>query len=553
MNQKIAIAWISATFVLGYSANSWGQNDLGSRPALVLGITVDQMRADYLYRFWDDFDAGGFKRMVEDGFVCADHHFGYGPTYTGPGHASIYTGTTPQFHGIIGNNWYERASGTSVYCAGDSTVDGVGPVDPDYYAGKMSPHRLRTSTIGDELKLALGRKPKVIGISLKDRGAILPAGHSADAAYWYHGKDAGSFITSTYYMDSLPDWVEQWNQRTPAREYLEAGWELLHAPEVYNESWEDNNPYESPFRGLLRPVFPYDLKTLSDQNGGMDILKSTPWGNTLVVDFALEAIQQEKLGTDAATDLLAISFSATDYVGHQFGVHAMETQDTYLRLDLDLKRLFDALDAEIGKGKWLAFLTADHGAANVPSLAAAQNMPTGYWRPATIETAIEKRLEMTYGPGNWVLSISNDQIFLDREALSAAGHKLEDSQELAAEVARNHPDVDRAVTATELNRQGGFGNDVLSRLAWGHHSSASGDVMLVPAPGWLDYGPSGTSHGSPYAYDTHVPALFLGWGISPGITYKRTHIRDIAPTISALIHSPLPNGCSGMPILDLLD
>jgi predicted AlkP superfamily pyrophosphatase or phosphodiesterase len=525
-----------------------GQTDLGARPPLVVGITVDQMRADYLVRYWDDFGEGGFKRMVGEGFVCADHHFGYAPTYTGPGHASIFTGTTPQFHGIIGNNWYERSSGKSVYCAGDSNVYGVGPVDPAYYAGQMSPHRLRTSTLGDELKFALGMQPKVIGISLKDRGAILPAGHAADAAYWFHGKDVGGFISSTHYMNELPNWVEKWNKKTPATDYLDKGWSLLRDENVYDESWADNNPYESPFRGSLRPAFPYDLASLSEQNGGFDILKSTPWGNTIVVDFALAAVENEALGADATTDLLAISFSATDYVGHQFGVHAMETQDTYLRLDAELKRLFDALDEQVGEGNWLAWLTADHGAATVPSLAKSEKLPTGYWKPGALEETIEEALGQ-----DWVLSVSNDQIFLDRPAILASNQSLEAVQNQVAEIAAQHPDVDRAVTATELQRYGGYDNDVLSRLAWGHHAKASGDVILLPAPGWLDYGPSGTSHGSPYAYDTHVPCLFLGWGIAPGITYERTHIRDIAPTVAALIHSPLPNGCTGRPIEDLFD
>lgn len=558
MTTPHSLLHFTAAFSLLLSAMPFlasSQTDLGARPPLVVGITVDQMRADYLTRFWNDFGDGGFKRMVGDGFVCADHHFGYAPTYTGPGHASIYTGTTPQFHGIIGNNWYERSSGTSVYCAGDSNAMGVGPVDPTHYAGQMSPHRMRTSTLGDEMKFALGMAPKVIGISLKDRGAILPAGHAADAAYWYHGKDAGGFISSTYYMDELPKWVQRWNNSTPAPAYLAEGWSLLREEVTYNESWADNNPYESPFRGTLRPAFPYDLQALSEQNGGYDILKSTPWGNTLVMDFALAAIEAEGLGADEATDLLAISFSATDYVGHQFGVHAMETQDTYLRLDLELKRLFDALDAQVGEGNWLAFLTADHGAASVPSLARSEGVPAGYWKPAALETELEAALALdTAGASeDWVLSISNDQIFLNRPLIAAKHLSLEAVQNQVAALAAAHPDVDRAVTSTELQRHGGYDNDVLARLAWGHHANASGDVMLLPAPGWLDYGPSGTSHGSPYAYDTHVPCLFYGWGISPGVTHERTHIRDIAPTIAALIHSPLPNGCTGRPIEDLFD
>lgn len=542
------------TFLLVLAAvAAQGQNLPGDRPALVVGITVDQMRADYLARYWNDFGDGGFRRMYEEGFVCADHHFGYAPTFTGPGHASIFTGTTPQFHGIIGNNWYERESGQWVYCAGDSTVTGVGPIDPSDYAGAMSPHRLQSTTFGDELKIAFGMQPKVIGISLKDRGAILPAGHAADGAYWFHGKDAGAFITSTYYMEELPKWVQKWNKQSLAASYLAQGWPLLRDESVYDESWPDNNPYESPFRGSTRPAFPYDLETLAETNGGFDILKATPWGNTLLVDFALAAIEGESLGADDITDLLAVSFSSTDYVGHQFGVHARETQDIYLRLDAELRRLFDALDAQVGEGQWLAFLSADHGGATVPSLGASEGLPTNYWKPANVQEPVEAALDAKFGEGDWVLSVGNDQIFLNRPLIAERGLSLADVQSVAADVALELPEAVRAVTATELRRSGGWGNDVMSRLVWGHHPKASGDVLILPAPGWIDYGPSGTTHGSPYAYDTHVPCMFLGWGVEPGITYERTHIRDIAPTVSALIHSPLPNGAAGVIIEDLFD
>ena len=527
--------------------------NLGARPPLVVGITVDQMRADYLYRFWNDFGEGGFKRIVEGGFYCADHHFGYAPTYTGPGHASIYTGTTPAYHGIIGNDWYDRASGGSVYCASDTSVRAVGAASPDEPAGFMSPHRLQVTTLGDELKLATGGQAKVIGMSMKDRGAILPAGHSADGAFWFHGKDEGAFISSTYYYDELPDWAARFNRKSPVDDYMKDGWKRLLNEDAYDESQPDNNPYESPYRGTTRATFPYDFRDLAETNRGYDLLKGSPAGNALLVDFALAAIDGEGLGADAITDLLAISFSSTDYVGHQFGVHAQETQDVYLRLDRELARLFTALDEAVGAGNWTCWLSADHAGATVPSLGQSVGMPVDYWKPGNMTDAAEAACAAAYGEGPWILQYSNDQFFLDRERIAAAGLDVAEVAARVRRVAMQDPDVYRAVTRWDLAQIASTEDPVLSHLQWGLHPTASGEVVVVPKPGWINYGRSGTTHGSPYAYDTHVPCIFYGWGVKPGATYERTHIRDIAPTVSALIHSPLPNAAAGHVIDDLFD
>ncbi len=542
--------------LLGAMGSTQAQEEplnLGARPPLVVGITVDQMRADYLYRFWNDFGEGGFKRIVEGGFVCADHHFGYAPTYTGPGHASIFTGTTPAYHGIIANDWYDRASGGSVYCASDTSVRAVGAATPDEPAGFMSPHRLQVTTLGDELKLATGGQAKVIGMSMKDRGAILPAGHSADGAFWFHGKDEGAFISSTYYYEELPEWAERFNRKSPVDDYMKAGWKRLLNEDAYDESQPDNNPYESPFRGTTRATFPYDFRDLAEANRGYDLLKGSPAGNALLVDFALAAIAGEDLGGDAITDLLAISFSSTDYVGHQFGVHAQETQDVYLRLDRELARLFKALDEQIGAGNWMCWLSADHAGATVPSLGQSVGMPVDYWKPGNMTDAAEAACVAAYGEGPWILQYSNDQFFLDRERIAAAGLDVEEVAARVRRVAMEDPDVYRAVTRWDLAQIAFTEDPVLSHLQWGLHPTASGEVVVVPKPGWINYGRTGTTHGSPYAYDTHVPCIFYGWGVKPGATYERTHIRDIAPTVSALIHSPLPNAAAGRVIDDLFD
>ena len=545
-----------------------GHSPSAAKPRLVVGITVDQMRADYLSRFgaWEDasspatFGEGGFRRMVEEGFTCRDHHFGYAPTYTGPGHASIYTGTTPTVHGIVGNDWYDRASGTSVYCASDTSVKGVNGDGVDFEglilgsSGQMSPHRMLSTTLGDELKMATGGQAKVYGVSMKDRGAILPAGHAADGAFWFYGKDLGHFVSSTYYGDTLPLWLVDLNQSGRAEELMAAGWDRLHDEAVYAQCLPDNNPYEGAFKGELKPTFPYDLQALKAQNGGYDLLKGTPGGNSLIVDFALAAIDGADLGQDDVTDLLALSFSATDYVGHRVGPHAQETMDMYLRLDMELQRLFDALDEKVGEGQWTAFLSADHGGANVPSHAAAVGMPTDYWKPGNLMDAVEATLKERWGTPrggqSWILRHSNDQVFLNHPLLDARGIDRSSMARFVAEQCATDPGLSKAVAACDAPAMAA--NDpVVARLVRGHRPGHSGDVFLVPQPGWIDYGRTGTTHGSAYPQDTHVPALFLGAGVAHGETHARTYIRDIAPTVAQLMRSPYPNGATGEPIVDV--
>ena len=541
-----------------------------TRPKLVVGITVDQMRADYLTRFgaWDDVDSpatfgeGGFRRMVEEGFACRDHHFGYAPTYTGPGHASIYTGTTPAVHGIVGNNWYDRAAQQSVYCASDTSVRGVSNdgVDEDGSAlggsGKMSPARLLSTTLGDELKVATGGAAKVFGMSMKDRGAILPAGHAADGAFWFYGKDRGQFISSNHYGEALPDWMHDFNDEGRAQALMDEGWNKLHPDEVYAQCLPDNNPYEGAFKGELKPTFPYDLNALAEKNGGFDVLKGTPGGNTLIVDVALAAVKGAELGQDDVTDLLALSFSATDYVGHRVGPHAQETMDMYLRLDAELARLFDALDDLVGPGAWTAFLSADHGGANVPSHVASLDMPADYWKPGNLMDEVEELLQDRFGftPRDqpWILRQSNDQVFLNHDLLHQRGMDRNTMARFVAERCAPHPGLSKAIAACDAPALAAT-DPVVERLIRGHRPGHSGDVFLVPQPGWIDYGRTGTTHGSAFAHDTHVPALFLGCGVPHGETFNTTYIRDLAPTVAQIMQSPYPNGTTGTPIADLLN
>ncbi|MCB0375981.1 MAG: alkaline phosphatase family protein, partial [Sinomicrobium sp.] len=388
-----------------------------SHPKLVVGIVVDQMRYDYLPRFWDKYGEGGFKRMAAEGFNCRNHHFNYIPTYTGPGHASVYAGTTPATHGIIANDWYDKETGTMVYCVGDSTVS---PLGTSAAAGKMSPRNMRTTSVADQLRLATQMQGKAIGISIKDRGAILPAGHAASAAYWFNPGKEGVFISSSYYMDELPGWVTAFNASRKVDTYMQV-WNTLYPIDTYDESGPDDNPYEGKFTGEDAPVFPHDLPKLSAQNGDYGILNYTPFGNSLTTDFAIAAIEGEHLGGDDVTDFLAVSYSATDYAGHRFGVNSKEVQDTYLRLDKDLERLFNVLDENVGKGNYTVFLTADHGAVHVPAYLESVKIPAGYFEAPAFAARLNAFLKSRFKTDKLVKNISNQQLFLDQELIAEAG------------------------------------------------------------------------------------------------------------------------------------
>lgn len=554
--KKLLFVWVLAlvNFSCGaqnskpnYTATS-KSSTTSDRPKLLVGIVVDQMRYDYLTRFESKFGNGGFKRMMNEGFNCKNNHFNYVPTYTGPGHASVYTGSTPKYHGIISNNWYDKASKTSVYCAGDANVKPVGTEDE---AGMMSPHRMLTTSFADENRLFTQSRGKTIGISLKDRGAILPAGHSANAAYWFHGRDEGSWITSSFYMNELPKWVSDFNTSEAAESYLKE-WNTLYDISTYTESGSDENDFEGGFRGKDKATFPYDLASLSKENRGFDILKATPFGNSLTTDFAMAAIKAEALGQDNITDVLAVSFSSTDYVGHNFGVNSKEVEDTYIRLDKDLERFFKYLDVIVGQGEYTVFLTADHGAVNVPAYLQSMKIPAGYLDNKVRKAKFEEFLVETYGTKDIIEDISNNQIFLNHAKVKELGLNLVDVQNAIAQEQLSYANVAKVYTANTLSTSN-FTNGIEELLQNGFNQKRSGDVILVDDIAFISYSKTGSTHGSGLNYDTHVPLLVFGKGIKHGETYQKTAITDIAPTMSALLGISFPNGATGQPLGFVLD
>ncbi|MCK8480090.1 alkaline phosphatase PafA [Psychroserpens algicola] len=515
---------------------------------LVVGIVVDQMRYDYLTRFYNKYGDGGFKRMIKEGFNCRNNHFNYVPTYTGPGHASVYTGTTPKYHGIIGNNWYDKEQKTMVYCAQDDTVSSVGTTDD---AGQMSPNRMKTTSFTDENRLFTQMQGKTIGISLKDRGAILPAGHTANAAYWFHGRDEGVWISSTFYMNSLPQWVSDFNASEKAASYFKV-WDTYYDISSYTESGPDENTFEGGFRGKEKATFPYDLAQLKDENRGFDILKATPYGNSLTTDFAIEAIKGEQLGQDNITDVLAVSYSATDYVGHNFGVSSKEIEDTYIRLDKDLERFFEFLDTEVGEGQYTVFLTADHGAVEVPAFLQSMKIPSGYLDNSETRTRFTDYLNRKFKSSDFIENISNDQIFLNRRYIDSLGLHINQVQESIVNELISYKHVEKVFSAHTMTTTN-FTTGIESLLQNGYNQKRSGDIILVADPAYISYGKTGSTHGSGLNYDTHVPLLFFGKGITHGETYQKTVIPDIAPTISALLGISFPNAATGQPLGFVID
>ncbi|WP_242094872.1 alkaline phosphatase PafA [Aestuariivivens sediminicola] len=514
-----------------------------TNPKLVVGIVVDQMRYDYLTRFYNKYGEGGFKRMMREGYNCKNNHFNYIPTKTGPGHASIYTGTTPKYHGIIGNDWYDKILKETVYCVGDTSIRSVGT---NASSGQMSPHRLKTTTFADENRLFTQGKGKTIGISLKDRGAVLPAGHTANAAYWFHGGEEGIWISSTHYMDELPNWVKLFNAEHSVTKYL-TEWNTFHDISTYTESGLDLNAYERGFNGKDSATFPYPLDKLKDANGGFDILKTTAYGNNLVTDFALAALTGEDLGQDAVTDILAVSYSSTDYVGHNFGVNSKEIEDTYIRLDKDLERLLKGLDDYVGKNNYTLFLTADHAAVNVPAYLQSVKIPAGYLNHAQTRRRFESFMEQTFNSAELIENISNDQIFLNRRLVHTMGLKLEEVQERIVNELINYPHVYQVYSATTMSTSE-FTIGIEALLQKGFNQKRSGDILIVPDPAFISYPKTGSTHGSGFNYDTHVPLLFFGKGIMQGSTHIKTEITDIAPTMSALLGISFPNAAIGQPL-----
>jgi len=490
----VALCYVNLVF-----AGDNGKPKFNERPKLVVGIVVDQMRWDYLSRYYDQFGEGGFRRMLDEGYSYDNCLIDYLPTVTAIGHTSVYTGTTPAFHGICGNSFY--IDGRKVYCCTDKSVDPVG--SDNRKDGSMSPVNLLSTTIGDQLRLHTDFRSKVIGVSYKDRASILPAGHSANAAYWLDRKNR-LFITSTYYMKELPGWVQQFNKQLVKDE---------------------------------------DFKRL-----GEDIGLSSATGR-ITVDMAIATLDGEQLGQGNETDMLCVSFSQTDVIGHKWGTRGEHTDEAYLQLDKDLARFFAALDSKVGKGNYIVFLTADHGAAHNSQFMENNRLHAGKWKSEELKVELEKYISSKLGNAkNVVLGIYDYRFFLDHEGIAAQGLDVQRVKDVAIEFLRKSPNISFVVDF-EKAAYAPIPDVLRQRILKGYNFHRSGDIIVVVEPGFYEFGswssPVGTTHGEWNPYDAHIPLLFYGWKVPHGSCRKEVHITDIAPTICDLLHIQQPNACIG--------
>jgi len=527
---------ILATILCGTFTNLLALDNTPPRPRLVVGIVIDQMRWDYLYRFSERYGNDGFKRLMDNGFNCQNTLVDYLPTYTAPGHTCIYTGSVPAFHGIVANDWIDGRTGRGWYCTEDTTVKSVGGGN----AGLMSPRNLLASTITDELRLATNFRSRTFGISIKDRGAILPAGHAANAAFWFDDGN-GSFITSDYYLPSLPAWLQHFNQRNIADSLMKLDWNTMYNIDTYTESTADNNAYEGKSKGEATPTFPH--KTSLETT--LAAIRSTPYGNTITRLMAEACIEGEQLGQKGNTDFLAISFSSTDYVGHKYGPNSIEIEDTYLRMDKELAMLLSYLDRKIGKGNYTLFLTADHGAAHNAAFLEDHNIPARSVAIEKINRQLNQFLQQKYGDSTIVRSLENYQVFLNENIITA--NQLD--RDLLRNEIMNWFRVQDGVTQVldlEHPEKSIVPEPLKSMVTNGYFPNRCGSIQIILNPGWYSgYGNTGTTHGSWNPYDAHIPLLWYGWGINRGETFRTTHMTDIAATLAALLHIQVPNACIG--------
>lgn len=544
MKQRFLYLLILLFFCLFAFQQVNAQSNL-QRPKLVVGIVCDQMRWDYLYRYYDRYGEDGFKRLLNEGFSANNTFINYLPSYTAVGHTTIFTGSVPAIHGITGNNWIDQITLKNVYCTDDSTVSGVGT---DSKAGKMSPRNLLVTTITDELRLATNFHSKVVGVSLKDRASILPAGHAANGAFWFDDA-SGNFITSTWYMTELPDWVKKFNAQNEPEKLLSKNWNTLYPIATYQQSTPDNVDWEGTSKGEAAPVFPHNVSEFYKHD--KDEIRSTPFGNTLTLNFAKAAISGYNLGSSTYTDFLTINLASTDYVGHRYGPNSIEVEDTYLRLDKDLASFFDYLDKRIGKGQYTVFLTADHGAAHAIKFMQAHKMPAGFFEAKPLASALGNYFTAKYGRGDLVLNDLNYHLRTNRALIDSLKLDYNTVKREAVRVLEMQPGVQFVADIENIGSEP-IPEPIKTMITNGYFPKRAGELIIIPESGWFGSGGKGTTHGSWNTYDTHIPLVFMGWGVHHGKTSATYHMTDIAPTIAALLHIQMPSGNVGKVITEVV-
>jgi predicted AlkP superfamily pyrophosphatase or phosphodiesterase len=515
-----------------------------NKPKIVVGMMVDQMRWDYMYRFQNRYTEGGFKRLLREGFSCENTMIDYSPTITACGHTCVYTGSVPAIHGIVGNDWYDREKGKGIGCVDDPSTQLVGSAES---ATGESPHNNLATTITDQLRIASNYQSKTVGVAIKDRASILPAGHAATAAFWFNGKD-GHFVTSTYYMNELPDWAKRFNDKNVVDAYLDKDWETLYPINTYTLSTADDKSYEGTANGEAKPVFPHKLKQFKGKNYGA--IRTTPHGNTLTFDFAKAAIEGYDLGGGSFTDFLAISFSSPDAIGHTYGPNSIEQEDDYLRLDKDLAAFLTYLDNRFGRNNYLFFITADHAVSESPGYYLENKMPSGAITNDDFSTPVVEALQKQFGIEKPILSFANYQLYMNWEEFDKKNIDRAAVEKVITSVLMKAKGIALVLPASSLTAAP-VPDVIKNMLIKGYNMKRSGDFLVVPQPTWKGGSIKGATHGTWYPYDAHIPLVWLGWKIKPGYTNRVTGMTDIAATLAALLRIQMPSGCIGQPITEL--
>ncbi len=511
-------------------------------------MVVDQMRYDFIHRYWDKFGEDGIKKLVGSGTFCKNASYNYLINETAVGHATLATGAMPSHHGIISNKWYNSLRDKTIYCVEDEKMITVGG---SYESGQFSPDNLLATTIGDEIHLSTNFRSKIIGVALDNSSAILSAGHTADMAFWYDD-ETGNFISSSYYMDSLPVWVRDFNEKKFPESYLTRSWETLMPLSSYIESGSDTSIFEEGLDG--RSVFPYDLEKISAmkrKKRDYGVLKYTPFGNVLTRDFATAIILNEELGQDEYPDYLSIGFSANEYIGKQFGSSSVEVQDAMLRLDKEIALLIDFIDQYVGMQNTLVILTSDHGLAYTPDFLTANKIPSGEFSPNSSLHLLGSYLNAIYGEGDWVKYYYGQQIYLNHDLIETSGISYQEIQEHTAQFLIQFEGVSNAVTSYTLQTSN-FSEGIFHKMQNGYHQKRSGDVIINLAPGWMEK-MNGDSYHSSYLGDNHVPLIWYGWKIKRSTLTRPVKMIDIAPTISYFLNIARPNVSTGDIILELVN
>lgn len=520
------------------------------KPRLVIGIVVEELKYDQLEKFRDRLGDNGIKRLINEGTYFKNASFEYMLTQSAPGYATISTGAEPSAHGITSDDWYTPLRNELINCTKDISVNAVGG---SFEAGLNSPVNLLVSTFSDELKVSSNGNAKVFGVGLRESSAIFSAGHAANAAYWFDNT-TGTWMSSTYYLESLPVWVNDFNAMKFSDTYLNSVWNPLRPAKDYVDCLPDSNSFEAGFNNIN--YFPYDLKKLRSKNmfsskNDFSLLRETPFGNSFTTDFAIRLIQNEHLGKDDVTDYLSICYTSTDYIGHRFGPSSVEMGDAILRLDDDIKNLLTFLNDSIGKKNVLIYFTAAHGISEIPAVLEKNRIPAGYFKQNQALQLLRSYLNAVYGEGDWVKGYSERQVFLNRTLIEDARLSLDDVQKKVARFLVQFTGVQAAYpySAFEAND---FGSGNLKRIINNFSPQRSGDVIVILNPGWVekenDYV---TDHNSPYEYDSHVPLIWYGWTVNRATVNRQVDMTDIAATLSTLCKIPYPNACSGEPMIEL--